>query len=107
MRGGVGPAARPMLQPEPERTANHVDQCARVDRNEMSSKSSTWCFSSTFVIYGICAGLLLLSPVTSATTVAEEDGDRLGKFNPTHFRRSQLDTGVASHLVRSAQITKL
>jgi hypothetical protein len=89
MRGGVGPAAaRPMLQPEPRRTANHVDQCDRVDRHEMSSKSSSnststfrCLFSSMFVIYGICAGLLLLSPVTSATTTAEEEGDRLGKNN--------------------------
>jgi hypothetical protein len=83
MRGGVGPAARPMLQPEPKRTANHVDQCDRVDRNEMSSKSSSSsrCFSTMFVIYGICAGLLLLSTsVHSATTIAEEDGDRLGNF---------------------------
>ena len=85
MRGGVGPA-RPML-PERQRTANHVDQCDRVDRNEMSCPSSS-CFSrgrrdggsSTFffffVIYGICAGLLLLATVASA---ADEDGDRLGK----------------------------
>lgn len=92
MREGVGPA-RPML-PERQRTANHVDQCDRVDRNEMSScRSSSTCSrtlffpfgrphggstnASFFVIFGICAGLLLLSTVASA---AEQDGDRLGNF---------------------------
>lgn len=84
MRGGVGPA-RPMLQSERQRTANHVDQCDRLDHNEMSSltcRSSSWCF--VFVIYGICAGLLLLSTSTVATA-AEVDGDRLGKQNYYFF----------------------
>jgi hypothetical protein len=52
-----------------------------VTTNEMSSKSSSSsrCFSTMFVMYGICAGLLLLSTsVNSATNIAEEDGDRLG-----------------------------
>ena len=83
MRERVGPA-RPMLS-DRQRTANHVDQCDRLDRNEMSCRlSSTSCPSSRgrrdgaplFVIFGICAGLLLLSNVTSA---AEQEGDRLGK----------------------------